>query len=317
MTETFTVKNFTVNTVLDADIIYVKVVDNTTLSVYDVECDLVNFPNADSLEDVYKLLNNCLRGVENHACLIYAKTDVLIVSVSAQFSGYYKVKYALQLRERVSMEQKCNAICARLVALETKIATPDEQTETATPEKIVVVRTTIAGVKYLKRKTPNECGEYELYNPETRELVAWWNDQDKTISSYASDSESDDESDTFDAKTTIQKLEKEVKLLGEEIVANELKYEAELNSLKHTINYLLNFTDRIRTCPSNARNGLYFGEPHPPNFLTTINKHKQPDSEPELLSKEEVTKRLAELKVRSTSKGQAIITKNVIRSDGL
>lgn len=276
-TETFTVKNYTVNTVLDNDIIYVKVLDNTTFSVYDVECDLVNFPNADSLEDVYKLLNNCLRGEENHACLIYVKPDVLIISVSAQFSGYYKVKYALQLRERVGMEQKCNAICARLLALETKFGdkrqtTEDEVSDTITPEKIFVVRKTIDGVNYLKQKTPNENGTFDLYNPETRELVAFCGEKaDKILGLYMSDSQLE----TLNEEK-LDNVAKEVELLGNEIVANELKVLDELHDIKRTVNYLLRITDVFRKYHNTygRRAEHHFTEMRPPTY-------NLPEPEPE------------------------------------
>jgi hypothetical protein len=117
---TYTINQFIVNiALLDEQVIYLKVIDNTSFSTYERNCEIRDFPNAESIEDTYKLITNCFDGAENHSCLFYAKVNMLQIAVNAKFGGYYTVKYDVYLKERISADQKCNAICARLVALET------------------------------------------------------------------------------------------------------------------------------------------------------------------------------------------------------
>ena len=212
MQNTHAIDNCVVNTVLDCDSqnIYVKVVDNTTFSTYDVQCDIMHFPNADSLEDIYKLLTNCLNRVENHACLLYVKIGVLQLTFSAQFSGYYRVKHELQLKERVSVEQKCNAICARLLALEQKFMSNSGETPTTNKEE---TNATLL---------PSPRIEVENQSVAVPKV-------------------------TVVRKTTetIKMLADEVKLLGKEIIDNELKYIAEIDSLKHKIKEVYTYCNKI------------------------------------------------------------------------
>jgi len=101
MTDSFTIKNYSILTSFNKTQIYIKMVDTVTHMVYETNVDNSELRLSVTLEDIYKIITSCFGEDDGYKVAITVRAGLMKMKFHAVVGGFLKIDFDILVKEKV------------------------------------------------------------------------------------------------------------------------------------------------------------------------------------------------------------------------